>query len=279
MDPAQLVRTVVNKELVPEQQGRGRRGYGNLSRVRVLVYAAVKDIHNDSKLVRHLRKNHKAKRELGLSRTPHRTTISKWRKKIGEVAREVFEEASSLTRKLTGSELLVVDSTPLEDYSDEDAAVGYYSEGPFKGFKLHLSVNQDGLPMKAFVSRGNRHDTNYFEKLLVDTSKVLGDAGYDSRKNREIARSRGTEPLIARNPRNSGKEFRTPELLKKKRYLVEQFNSIEKTTLEGAWKRFKGIERVTSLAYSSLIALLAVSIESLGEVKEKGLRAVARHWY
>ncbi|PTD93745.1 hypothetical protein C9439_06775 [archaeon SCG-AAA382B04] len=191
MEAHQLVRTVVNRKMVPEQQGRGRRGYGNLSRVRVLVYAAVKGIHNDSKLVRHLEKRGEVRSSLGLNNVPHRSRISRWRKEYKKLLEEVFERISELVRKITGSNLLIVDSTPLEDYMDEDATVGYYSKGAFKGFKVHLSVNQLGLPMRAEISKGNRHDTNYFEELLIDASKVLGDAGYDSRDNREVARSKG----------------------------------------------------------------------------------------
>lgn len=160
MKAYQLVRTVINKEVVPEQEGRGRTGYGNLGRVRVLVYSVLKGIHNDSELERHLEKRPDARRGLRLPSVPDRTSISKWRRKYAELVREVFEEVSDLARELTGSELLVVDSTPLVDYRDDDARVGYYSEGPFKGFKAHISVNQLGLPMRSRVSRGNRHDTN-----------------------------------------------------------------------------------------------------------------------
>lgn len=279
MEAHQLVRTVVNKTMVPKQKGRGRRGYGNLSRVRVLVYAAVKGIHNDSKLTRHLKKRSEVRRELGLSSTPERTSLSRWRKGYGKLVKEAFRKLSELVRKITGSELLIVDSTPLEDQKDPDAAVGYYSKGPFKGFKAHLSVNQLGLPMKAVVSRGNRHDMNYFRQLLVDASKVLGDAGYDSRENRQTARSRNIDPIIARNPRNTGKQHEAPKLLKRKRYLVEQFNSLFKTVLNKAWKRFKGIKRARSLVYSSLTAILLVSIPNLGEVEARGLRTVARYWH
>jgi len=279
MEAHQLVRTVINKTMVPEQQGRGRKGYGNLARVRVLVYAAVKGIHNDSKLTRHLRKRSEVRRELGLSSTPERTSISRWRKKYGKLVKEAFRKLSELVRKITGSELIIVDSTPLEDQKDEDAAVGYYSKGGFKGFKVHLSVNQLGLPMKAIVSRGNRHDTNYFEELLIDASKVLGDAGYDSRDNREVARNMGVEPVIARNPRNTGKQYEAPKLLERKRYIVEQFNSLLKTVLNEAWKRFKGIERTSSLVYSSLTAVLLATVPNLGKIEDEGLRTVAERWH
>ncbi|PTD93746.1 hypothetical protein C9439_06780 [archaeon SCG-AAA382B04] len=86
------------------------------------------------------------------------------------------------------------------------------------------------------------------------------------------------EPFIARNPRNTGEQYEAPKLLKRKRYIVEQFNSLLKTVLNEAWKRFKGIERVTSIVYSSLAAILLVTIPNLGKVGRDGLRTVAEHW-
>lgn len=56
MKAHELVRTVINKKVVPEQQGRGRRGYGNLRRVRLLIYGMLKGIRKDSELIRHLGK-------------------------------------------------------------------------------------------------------------------------------------------------------------------------------------------------------------------------------
>jgi hypothetical protein len=38
-DPIELIRLAVNKTIVSERKGRGRRGYGRLAAVRLLVYA------------------------------------------------------------------------------------------------------------------------------------------------------------------------------------------------------------------------------------------------
>ena len=65
------------------------------------------------------------------------------------------------------TELLIIDSTPLVDEKDPDAKVGFNSRGPFKGFKIHLSVNQLGLPLKAILTPGNKHDSLFFPQLLL----------------------------------------------------------------------------------------------------------------
>lgn len=169
------------------------------------------------------------------------------------------------------AEFLIVDSTPLEDSRDLDARTGFYSKGPFKGFKVHLSVNQDGLPMKATLTPGNRHDSQFLRELLVEAEKVLGDAGYDSQANGKLCREKGSEAVIARNPRRTGRKFKTPELLKRKRYLVEQFNSILKECMQGCWKLVRGIRRKASLLYSALTGILLTSLI-------QGRREISSYW-
>lgn len=271
MKAHELVRSVINKKIVPKQEGRGRRGYGNLRRIRLLVYQMVKGTRKDKNLIKHLEKNPEVRHALGFhQKIPNRSRLSRWKENYSGLLNKVFQEV----RKLVAgdrSKLLVVDSTPLEDYEDPDAKFGFYSRGPFKGFKVHLSVNQDGLPMKARITPGNRHDSQFFKDLLIKAEKVLGDAGYDSEKNRELCRNQESEPLIARNSRNTNKKFDTPELLKKERYLVEQFNSILKETLQECWKLVKGIKRKASVVYSTLTAILLSSIA-------QGSRKLSSYW-
>ena len=58
---------------------------------------------------------------------------------------------------------------------------------------------------------------------------VLADAGYDSKSNIEAVRAIGAEPVIAPNPRRGKRRrFKHGELVKTKRYLVEQFNGLVK---------------------------------------------------
>lgn len=103
---------------------------------------------------------------------------------------------------------LIADSAPLVDLYYLEAEWGFTRKGPFKGFKLHTVVNQLGLPLKATVTLGNRHDSPLLLSLLEDLEAeyVLTDAGYDSKGNIEGVKAMGAEPVIAANPRRSGKK-------------------------------------------------------------------------
>ncbi|MDI6820318.1 MAG: transposase, partial [Candidatus Hodarchaeaceae archaeon] len=168
MQAVELARLVVNKTIVEERRGRGRKGYGRLPAARLLVYAQLKGIHKDEPLEKHLRKNRGVAKALGLKGIPDRTTIGRWRRRLEPVVREAVEKLAGLIATLAPTELLVVDSTPLEDRRDPEARVGFYSRGPFKGFKVHVSVDQLGLPRKALVTPGNRHDSPLLPELICE---------------------------------------------------------------------------------------------------------------
>jgi transposase len=265
---------VVNKERVPQQEGRGRRGYGNLARIRSLIYQRLKGF-NDSQLIRHLRANPKVRRNLGLKGVPDRSRISRWKEKYTDLVILVFNKLSKIIQLLTNTELLIADSTPLED-NDPSGKVGFYSRGAFKGFKVHLSVNQQGLPLKAILTTGNKHDSPFLPELLVPCSLILADAGYDSENNRKTCRKIGAKPIIAKNKRRSKKRRWIPKILKKKRYLVEQFNAIIKNAMDKCWQKVKGFHRKTSVVFASLSAILLVSIDSILCGKEN-LREFSRY--
>jgi len=182
--------------------------------VRVLVYAQLKDILGNEPLEMHLKQNPGVARAFGIEDgIPDRTTIGRWRERLGSVAREAFEKLSGIVAMLVPTELLVVDSTQLEDWGDPEAGRGFF-RGPFKGFKVHVSVDQLGLPRKAIVTPGNRHDSPFLPELIAEQKPkyVLGDAGYDSENNRKACRDIGAKPCIATNPRRSGKRRYTPSL-------------------------------------------------------------------
>lgn len=81
MKLTQLIRSAINKKTTPKQKGKGRRGYGIVKRIRLLVYSIEKKIYRDKQLVRHLKNNPNEIKELGFESIPHRTTIGRWRKK------------------------------------------------------------------------------------------------------------------------------------------------------------------------------------------------------
>jgi len=85
----------------------------------------------------------------------------------------VFEEIADLISKVVPAEIEIVDSTPLED-TTADAEGGFTSKVEFKGFKVHLGVNQIGAALRAKITKGNEHDSPHFPDLIVESKYILG---------------------------------------------------------------------------------------------------------
>lgn len=281
MEAYELVRVFVNKTMVYEKsKRRGNPGYPRLQAVRLLVYARLKRIGTDKGLIRHLKKNRYAARALGFKRVPHRTTIGRWWRRYADLLKEVFEMLAELLQHPLPCRLLVVDSTPLEDRRDPEGRWGYTSRGSFKGFKLHVAVNQEGLPLKALVTPGNRYDSPFLPKLIqgLTPERVVADAGYDSKENRLAVKRAGATAVIARNPRRKGKSGVRSRLKSGGQYLVEQFNILIKDQiLNGCWKLVKGLAKKAGQVYAGLIGLLAISLKAVIN-DEPSLRKVSQYW-
>lgn len=281
MDAFEIARLFVNKTLVTKgPRRRGNPGYPRLQAIRLLVYARLKGIGTDKGLIRHLKKKRRAVRGLRLSQIPHRTTVGRWWTRYSELLKVVFEELARLIQHLLPCRLLVVDSTPLEDRRDPEARWGYTSRGAFLGFKLHVAVNQEGLPLRALVTHGNRHDSPFLPTLIQGFSpeRVVADAGYDSKENREAVRKAGARAVIARNPRRKGKSKLRRCFSRGRQYLVEQFNSLIKDQiLKGCWKHVKGLKKKTGQVYAGLTSLLTISLKAVIN-GEPSLRRVSQCW-
>jgi len=281
MEAYELVRIVVNKTVVSKETGRrGNPGYPELQAIRLLVYARIKRIGSDKGLIRHLKKNRKAVKALGFKQVPHRTTVGRWWRRYTEHLKEVFELLAELLQQPLPCKLVVVDSTPLEDKRDPEGRWGYTSRGSFRGFKLHVAVNQEGLPMKALVTPGNRYDSPILPELIsgLTPEQVVADAGYDSKENREAVKKAGATAAIARNPRRKGKSGVRRCLKRGCQYLVEQFNSLIKDQiLRGCWKLVTGLAKKTGQVYAGLIGLLAISLKAVIN-DEPSLRKVSQCW-
>jgi hypothetical protein len=58
MEACEVVRLLVNKAIVTAEPKRpGNPGYGRLKALRVLVYARLKGLDNDTRIVKHLEKH------------------------------------------------------------------------------------------------------------------------------------------------------------------------------------------------------------------------------
>jgi hypothetical protein len=214
MEACEVVRLFVNKAIVSAQpKRRGNPGYGRLKALRVLVFARLKGLENDTRIVEHLKKHTQTARTLGLGRVPDRTTVGRWWRRYLGLLEETFGKISRMLQLMSPTTFLIVDSTPLVDLYDMEAGWGHTGRGKFRGFKLHAAVNQLGLPLKAIVTPGNRYDSPFLPGLIEDLEAdyVLADAGYDSKTNNGAVKAIDAEPVIA-SPLDGGNAGRSSTL-------------------------------------------------------------------
>lgn len=106
----------------------------------------------------------------------------------------------------------------------------------------------------------------------------LADAAYDAEYNREAIEKIGGIPLIDKNPRNTGKKFRKPFLLKVFRYLIEQTNSIlECSVLKNKRTDVKGFEKKAVLVYAGIIGMQVIAIYGLLQGKQERLMCISQY--
>lgn len=283
MEACEVVRLLVNKTIVPaEPKRRGNPGYGRVKALRVLVYARLKGLDNDTRVIQHLKKHPWIAKTLGLDIVPDRTTVGRWWRRYLSLLEETFLKIADILQLAIPTTIAVVDSTPLEDLYDMEAEWGHTSRGKFRGFKLHAVVNQFGLPLRALVTPGNRYDGPFLPKLIEDLEAeyVLGDAAYHSKRNIRAVEAIDAVPVFADNPRKKGKsrKIESSELLKQNRYLIEQFNGIIKANvLDECWLWPKGLVKKTSMVLAGLISMVTNAIESIVE-GEESLKTVSKYW-
>ena len=98
------------------------------------------------------------------------------------------------------------------------------------GGKLHISVVDGDIPVTAFYSGANVHDSSVALPLIQETSKRvnylydLQDAGYDADIIREFSTKLGHRPIIDINPKNSKKLKAKIELIKHEKESFKFFN-------------------------------------------------------
>ena len=98
------------------------------------------------------------------------------------------------------------------------------------GGKLHISAVDGDIPIVAFYSGANVHDSSVALPLIKETSKRvlylhdLLDAGYDSDIIREYSLKLNHKPIIDINPKNSKELKEKIQLIKDEKEKFEYFN-------------------------------------------------------
>lgn len=112
---------------------------------------------------------------------------------------ELKQLKSKLRRKITKSllhfrnvRILIMDMTDLpKQIYDKVSNYGYCSKGRFYGYKLHLVVTNDEIPIAFCISKANKRETSFVFRLFSEVRElvgdlkikyVIGDKGYDSNK-------------------------------------------------------------------------------------------------
>jgi IS5 family transposase len=139
----------------------------------------------------------------------------------------------------------------------------------WKGYKLHLDVDDIGLPITAIVTGANVHDSQVaipMEKLTerkVRHCYSLMDAAYDAKPINDYIRSRERVPLIDPNKRkeSEGRSFDPAEKTRYKiRTTVERANAHLKDWLIPNQIFVRGYKKVSFLLMSAVVCLAALKI-------------------
>ena len=283
MEACEVVRLFVNKAIVPaEPKRRENPGYGRVKALRILVYARLKGLENDTRVVAHLKKHTDVSKTLGLGKVPDRTTVGRWWRRYFTLLGETFIKTADMLQHIAPTSIVVVDSTPLVDLYDMEARWGHTGRGKFRGFKLHAAVNQLGLPYRALVTPGNKYDSPFLPKLIEDLEAdyVLADAGYCSKRNIKAVKDIDAVPVIADNPRKKGKsrKIKSSWLLREKRYVIEQFNGHVKGNVLGeCWLWPRGLVKKAAMVMAGLICYDAEAVRSL-VAGEESLKSISKYW-
>lgn len=117
------------------------------------------------------------------------------------------------------------------------------------GGKLHISAVDGDIPIAAFYSGANVHDSSVALPLINETSKRvnylydLQDAGYDSDIIREYSEKLNHKPIIDINPKNS-KELKAKIALIKEEKEKSEFLHLPQSSNEHHYNQRSMVERV-----------------------------------
>ena len=193
----------------PPPRKPGRPPFERNSMLCAFVCKALLGLQSENALHRELLRNPRFRELCGFFIVPSVRTLNRFRARRHRLIESVFKKL--VDRFAQVYELgahLAVDSTPIPvTKADSDARKGHGTRGWFYGYKLHILAScETKLPIRAVVTRGNRHDAPLLPRLLKNQNHtsgryVLADAGYDSAENIAALWESGAAPLVQLNPR------------------------------------------------------------------------------
>jgi len=135
----------------------------------------------------------------------------------------------------------------------------------WNGYKLHLDVDDNGIPISAILTSASLHDSQVAIPLAVTTSERvvnlydLMDSAYDAELIKAQSRSLGHVPIVDQNPRNSEKVAMDPakSIRYKIRSAAERANGRLKEEFGASMLRVKGAAKVFAHLMFGVLALAA----------------------
>ena len=288
-----------------------------LAMFKALIYQRLKQIPSWRKLASTLKADPDLTAQLGFRRPPSFDSISEFAIRIGdEILQEVFLGFVARIREYLpdfGMNAVAVDATLVGGYSkprprghrktDPDTAWGVSGEKfgkPLYVYGYKLQVISDAhyeLPISFVVAPANRSEMTLFaehlKQLLTQGDKpqvILADAGYDSKRNSLLCLKNGIAPVIAINPRRTGKKRRRADYLLpiqrdselwdyyySKRSAAERLFSRLKLELGLLHLKRRTLSKVRFHFTMCLIAMLVVALASLSNGRAE-LSLSVEHW-
>ncbi len=202
---------------------------------------------------------------------PRRTLSDRWSHPL--VQRWQQRVAKRMFRRLLNQRNLYVVSIDMSDLPSElyDALAnwGFCGKGYFHGYKLHLVVTRDGVPLGLVVTKANRRETAVTDRLLARVAHALtdeqvdslffliGGTAYDSNPAADQAKTRLSAQMIApANPRNS-QELKGELTRQTKKRLKERGTNRDKAILLYESRRGKHLFRKCRITIEQVIDQLS----------------------
>lgn len=212
---------------------RRRPPHPPLAMFKALIYQRLKQIPSWRKLASTLRADPDLTTQLGFRKPPSFDSLSEFAIRIGDetITELVYGSVERVRKQLPdlGENVVAVDATLIRGYTkprprsqrktDPDAAWGVSGDKLGKpvyvyGYKLHVMSDANyELPLTFSVSPANKAEITLFRTELAELLSrgnkpevLVADAGYDSKLNKRLCIKQGISPVIARNPRRSGRK-------------------------------------------------------------------------
>lgn len=231
----------------------------------VTVHNALIKEHLSTELIGHVSRDSTA--IVGREKPAKKLKLAKVVKKRGRPAKGDIRQPPELKRldmqRIQSAEESIAQLSTVCDRGIKRNAKGYTET--WNGFKLHMDVNDCGLPLSALLTSASVHDSQVAIPLMkltgskVDYCYDLMDAAYDAAQLWAQSRELGHVPIIDRNPRRKEVVPMAPHEAKRynERTASERCNSRLKEDFGGRSVMVRGPQKVMMHLMFGLLALFA----------------------